>query len=81
MGAAAPAFSAALVTTLGGSIIMPSSGTALITRALAGRVEMPQGPWMPTTPTGLLAWLLGLTVIGLGIQWMLRAKHADKPAS
>ncbi|MHC4129656.1 MAG: hypothetical protein ACYTE6_04630 [Planctomycetota bacterium] len=80
LGAAAPAFSAALVTTLGGSIIMLSSGTTLITRALAGRVEMPQGPWTPTTPTGLLAWLLGLTVIGLGIQWMLRAKRADKPA-
>jgi hypothetical protein len=81
LGAAAPAFSGAVVTALGGSILMLSSGTTLVARTLATRVEMPQGPWMPTTPTGLLTWLLALTVIGLGIQWMLRAKHADKAAS
>jgi hypothetical protein len=81
LGAAAPAFSGAVVTALGGSIIMLSSGTTLITRTLADRVELPQGPWLPTTSTGLLAWWVGLTVIGLGIQWMLQAKRADKPAS
>jgi hypothetical protein len=65
-----------VVTALGGSVVMLTSGWTL-----AARAEIPQGPWMPTTPTHLLAWWLGLAVIGLGIQWMLRAKHADKPAS
>jgi hypothetical protein len=81
LGAAAPALSGAVVTAMGGSIIMLSSATTLVTRTLATRVELPQGPWMPTTSTGLLAWWVGLTVIGLGIQWMLQAKRADKPAS
>jgi hypothetical protein len=76
LGAAAPSFSAAVVTALGGSGIMLTSGLTLVTR-----LESLQGPWMPSTPTAWLAWWTAIAVIGLGIQWMLRAKRADKPAS
>ena len=76
LGAAAPSLSAAVVTALGGSGIMLTSSLTLATR-----VEALQGPWMPTTPTAWLAWWVAIAVIGLGIQWMLRAKRADKPAS
>jgi hypothetical protein len=76
LGAGAPAISAAVVTALGGSGIMLTSSLTLATR-----VEALQGPWMPSTPTAWLAWWVALAVIGLGIQWMLRTKRADKPAS
>ena len=76
LGAAAPAISAAVVTALGGSGIMLTSSLTLATR-----VEALQGSWMPSTPTAWLAWWVALAVIGLGIQWMLRTKRADKPAS
>jgi hypothetical protein len=76
LGAAAPAFSAAVVTALGGSMIMLASAWTL-----AAKVQLPQGPWVPTTPTAWLIWWLVLSVIGLGVQWTLRARRADKPAS
>jgi hypothetical protein len=76
VGAAAPSFSASVVTALGGSVIMLSSGLVLVTH-----VKIPLTSWMPTTPTALLIWWVVLAVIGLGVQWILRARRADKPAS
>jgi hypothetical protein len=75
-GAAAPSLSASIVTALGGSVIMLSSGLVLVTH-----VNIPYTDWMPTTATPLLIWWVVLAVIGLGVQWMLRARRADKPAS
>ncbi|MHC4217528.1 MAG: hypothetical protein ACYSU7_03640 [Planctomycetota bacterium] len=76
LGAAAPSFSASVVTALGGSVIMISSAWTL-----AARLEAPPDRWLPTTPKAILAWWIALSVIGLGIQWMLRARRADKSAS
>lgn len=74
LGAAAPVFSAAVVTSLGGSIMLLGSAWTLATSVV------PQGWWMPGTPTQWLIWWLAFSIIGLVVQWTLRARRADKPA-
>jgi len=72
MGVVAPTFSAALVTALIGSALWVRCGGALVTL-----VGLPGGSLLPrTVPGWLLVWIAA-SVIGLGIQWMYRAKPAD----
>lgn len=72
LGAAAPSISAAIVTALGGSLLLLSS-----TWTIALKLHVPE-QWVPhTTPQWLLWWMVA-AVIGLGLQWIFRAKPADK---
>lgn len=75
LGAAAPAFSAALLTALGGSLLLVSCGWTMVTR-LGWSAE-----WMPSTAPQWLAWWAIAAVIGLIVQWTIRGKRADKAAS
>ncbi len=72
LGAAAPAISASIVTALGGSLLLLSSGWTI-----ALRLHAPE-QWLPhTTPQWLLWWMVA-AVIGLCLQWIFRSKPADK---
>jgi hypothetical protein len=72
LGAAAPAISASIVTALGGSLLLLSSGWTI-----ALRLHAPE-QWVPdTTPKWLLWWMVA-AVIGLCLQWIFRSKPADK---
>jgi hypothetical protein len=72
LGAAAPAISASVVTALGGSLLLLSSGWTI-----ALRLHAPE-QWLPhTTPQWLLWWMVA-AVIGLCLQWIFRSKPADK---
>lgn len=72
VGVVAPTFSAALVTALIGSALWLRCGGVLVTM-----VGLPGGSVLPrTVPGWLLVWIAA-SVIGLGIQWMYRAKPAD----
>ena len=72
LGAAAPALSASIVTALGGSLLLLSSGWTI-----ALKLHAPE-QWLPhTTPQWLLWWLVA-AVIGLCLQWIFRSKPADK---
>ena len=75
LGAAAPAFSAALLTALGGSLLLISSSWTVVTR-VGWTAE-----WMPSSTPQWLAWWLIAAVIGLCVQWIFRARRADKSAS
>ena len=72
LGAAAPAISASIVTALGGSLLLLASGWTI-----ALKLHAPE-QWLPhTTPQWLLWWMVA-AVIGLCLQWIFRAKPADK---
>ncbi|MCH6551597.1 MAG: hypothetical protein IH804_06245, partial [Planctomycetes bacterium] len=72
VGVVAPTFSAALVTALIGSAVGLRCAGALVTM-----LSLPGGSLVPrTVPGWLLVWIVA-SVIGLGIQWMYRAKPAD----
>ncbi len=74
LGAAAPSMSAAIVTASLGSMLLGSSawtiGTAL---------DVPLG-WAPASPIALLGWWAVAAIIGLGLQWTLRPRRADRSA-
>lgn len=72
LGAAAPAFSASIVTALGGSMLLLGSGCAM-----ALKLRTPE-QWLPATTTQWLLWWMVAAVIGLGLQWIFRTKPADK---
>lgn len=75
-GAAAPGFAASIVTALGGSLLVLSTGWIM-----AVRLGVEQGPVVDASPvTSLSVWMIA-AVIGLGLQWMLKARSADKAAS
>jgi hypothetical protein len=72
LGAAAPAISASVVTALGGSLLLLTSGWTI-----ALKLHAPE-QWLPhTTPQWLLWWMVA-AVIGLCLQWIFRSKPADK---
>ncbi len=75
LGAAAPSMSAAILTALSGSLLLIGTSWTVVTRA--GWTA----DWMPSSTPQWLAWWLIAAVIGLGVQWMFRAKRADKSAS
>lgn len=72
LGAAAPAISASIVTALGGSLLLLSSGCAM-----ALKLRAPE-QWLPSTTAQWLLWWMVAAIIGLGLQWIFRTKPADK---
>ena len=64
--------SAAAITALGGSLLWLAG-----VQILAIHVELPDGPWMPSTSTGWLAVWLITSALGVVIQWMFRKRTAD----
>ena len=74
LGAAAPGASASVVTALGGSLLL--LGCAF---TIAARLKAPDN-LIPSTSAAWTSWWLVTAVIGLGLQWIFRRKHADKPA-
>lgn len=64
--------SAAAVTSLGGSLLWLAG-----VQVLAIRLELPDGPWMPTTSSGWLAAWLITSALGMVIQWTFRKRTAD----
>ncbi len=72
LGAAAPAISASIVTALGGSLLLLSSGCAM-----ALKLRTPE-QWLPSTTAQWLLWWMVAAIIGLGLQWIFRTKPADK---
>jgi hypothetical protein len=67
--------SAAAITSLGGSLLWLAG-----MQILAIRIEVPDGPWMPTTSSGWLAAWLITSALGVVIQWMFHKRPADKPS-
>jgi len=63
--------SAAAITALGGSLLWLAG-----MQILAIRIELPEGPWMPTSSGWLAAWLI-TSALGVVIQWMFRKRPAD----
>jgi hypothetical protein len=74
LGVIAPTFSAALITALGGSLLWLTG-----LRVLLVRLGVPEGPWMPASGLAWVGTWLITTLVGLGIQWTLKPKPADKP--
>lgn len=72
VGAAAPVLSASIVTALGGSLLLLGSGW---TMALKLHVSE---QLLPTSTLQWLVWWMVAAVIGLFLQWIFRAKPADK---
>lgn len=76
LGAAAPSLSASMVTALGGALLLLVSGWITAIRLGAG-----DWPGMPSNAVSWLAWWVAAAVIGLGVQWTIRPKRADKSVS
>ena len=76
VGTGAPVFSAIIVSSLGGSFLILSTGWVM-----GAKTSLAHGLLDNLTPTNwTLLWLI-TSVLGLGIQWIFRPKHADKSAS
>ena len=76
VGTGAPGFSAIVVSSLGGSFLILSTGWVM-----GARTFLANGLLDKLTPTTwTLLWLI-TSVLGLGIQWIFRPKRADKSAS
>ncbi len=76
VGAGAPGFSAIVVSSLGGSFLILSTGWIM-----GAKIPHADGLLDKLTPTTwTLLWLI-TSVLGLGIQWIFRPKRADKSAS
>lgn len=73
LGLMIPNFSGAIVTSLAGSLVMLSSGSWLI-----ARFGMSIKTIGLTSATGALSWWLGLSIIGLLIQFKFNKNKADK---
>jgi hypothetical protein len=73
LGSLAPSFSTSFVTAAGGAIIWLAAGSMLIAETPAGDAS-----WLPRSPRAWIAWWGLAAVIGLGIQWTMRPKAADK---
>ena len=73
----ARAFSAAVVTAFGGSLVWLTCAWMLATR-----LGLPDGPWLPGTSASWLTLWMFASVIGLCIQWQWTSppKRADKSA-
>ncbi len=76
VGAGAPALSAIVVSSLGGSFLILSTGWVMGAKTSLAHDLLDK--LTPTTWT--LLWLI-TSVLGLGIQWIFRPKRADKSAS
>ena len=72
VGAAAPVLSASIVTALGGSLLLLGSGWTM-----ALKLRAPE-QFLPTSTLQWLLWWMVAAVIGLFLQWIFRAKPADK---
>ncbi len=73
IGTAAPMFSAILVSALGGSFLVLSSGWIIGAR-------IGKNDWMPQTPTAwTILWLL-TALVGLAIQWIFRPRRKSTVA-
>lgn len=75
LGALARGFSAVVVTAFSGSLLWLSCAWTL-----ASRAGLSEASWMPESSGSWLGWWMVTAVIGLGIQWTLRRKRADKSA-
>ena len=76
VGTGAPVFSAIVVSSLGGSFLILSTGWVM-----GAKTSLAHGLLDNLTPTNwTLLWLI-TSVLGLGIQWIFRPKRADKSAS
>ena len=76
VGTGAPVFSAIVVSSLGGSFLILSTGWIM-----GAKIPHADGLLDKLTPTTwTLLWLI-TSVLGLGIQWIFRPKRADKSAS
>lgn len=73
LGFIAPKFSAAAVTSLGGSLLWLTG-----LRLIAVRVGVPEGAWMPASGGAWMAVWLITTLLGVGIQWTKGRRKADK---
>lgn len=71
-GVVAFKISAAAITSLGGSLLWLAG-----VQILAMRLELPDGPWMPTSSTAWLTVWLITSALGVVIQWMFRKRTAD----
>ncbi|MHC4908771.1 MAG: hypothetical protein ACYTF9_03515 [Planctomycetota bacterium] len=74
VGTLATAFSATLVTAFAGSVTWMAGGWSAMSKAGV------DGPWAPATPAAWLVLWFALALIGLAVQWTVRAKAADKPS-
>ncbi len=75
LGALARGFSAVVVTAFSGSLLWLSCAWTLTSRA-----GLSEASWMRESSGSWLGWWMGTAVIGLGIQWTMRRKRADKSA-
>jgi hypothetical protein len=73
LGFAAPNFSAAAVTSLGGSLLWLTGLRVLLTR-----IGVPEGPWLPASGGSWMAVWLITAFVGMGIQWTAKRRKADK---
>ncbi len=72
VGAAAPVISASMVTALGGSLLLLSSGWTM-----ALKLRAPE-QFLPGSTLQWLLWWMVAAVIGHFLQWIFRSKPADK---
>lgn len=78
VGAAAPSFTAVIVSALGGSFLVLSTGWIIAAQVgLIGGAD--GGPEVVRTPTFWASLWLGVALLGLVIQWFLRPRRGPAP--
>jgi hypothetical protein len=75
IGALVPTFSTTIVTAFLGSLLWLTS-----LRVIAEKLTVSETIWLPDSGTAWLSTWVLLALIGLGIQWTLLRRKADKPA-